>query len=202
MSPRPESVIFIDKQLVWMTCGVEVGYQVLLAPRTSGIVWLDVIEQAFPHFEIGGQQLRAAEVTPCHCDSSSRPIKHFMLWLDVEPMVFDKAATVSVPELMQQLAPAFSVILEASRYISEPDICRQAWEKQSERSLRLAFSGKNTPVKNAGAKSSTVKSNLPMDTLSSDDEEALVFPKKFMVMAIIMVMLAIIAALFQVFGLA
>ena len=51
MSPRPESVIFIDKQLVWMTCGVEVGYQVLLAPRTSGIVWLDVIEQAFPHFE-------------------------------------------------------------------------------------------------------------------------------------------------------
>ena len=117
-----------------------------------------------------------------------------MLWLDVEPMVFDKAATVSVPELMQQLAPAFSMILDASRYIS--------WEKQSERSLRLAFSGKNTPVKNAGAKSSTVKSNLPMDTLSSDDEEALVFPKKFMVMAIIMVMLAIIAALFQVFGLA
>ena len=37
MSPRPESIIFIDKQLVWMTCGVEVGYQVLLAPRTSGI---------------------------------------------------------------------------------------------------------------------------------------------------------------------
>ena len=215
MSPRPESVIFIDKQLVWMTCGVEVGYQVLLAPRTSGVEWLDVLEQAFPHFEIGGQQLRAAEVTyeggramavaffdPSHCDSSSRPIKHFMLWLDVEPMVFDKAATVSVPELMQQLAPAFSVILEASRYISEPDICRQAWEKQSERSLRLAFSGKNTPVKNAGVKSSTVKSNLSMDTLSRNDEEALVFPKKFMVMAIIMVVLAIIAALFQVFGLA
>ena len=63
MSPRPESVIFIDKQLVWMTCGVEVGYQVLLAPRTSGVEWLDVLEQAFPHFEIGGQQLRAAEVT-------------------------------------------------------------------------------------------------------------------------------------------
>lgn len=215
MSPRPESVIFIDKQLVWMTCGVEVGYQVLLAPRTSGIVWLDVIEQAFPHFEIGGQQLRAAEVTyeggramavaffdPSHCDSSSRPIKHFMLWLDVEPMVFDKAATVSVPELMQQLAPAFSVILDASRYISEPDICRQAWEKQRERSLRLAFSGKNTPVKNAGVKSSTVKSNLSMDTLSRNDEEALVFPKKFMVMAIIMVVLAMIAALFEVFGLA
>jgi hypothetical protein len=215
MSPRPESVIFIDKQLVWMTCGVEVGYQVLLAPRTSGVEWLDVLEQAFPHFEIGGQQLRAAEVTyeggramavaffdPSHCDSSSRPIKHFMLWLDVEPMVFDKAATVSVPELMQQLAPAFSVILDASRYISEPDICRQAWEKQSERSLRLAFSGKNTPVKNTGAKSSTVKSNLSMDALSSDDEEALVFPKKFMVMAIVMVVLAIIAALFQVFGLA
>ena len=40
MSPRPESVIFIDKQLVWMTCGVEVGYQVLLAPRTSGVEWL------------------------------------------------------------------------------------------------------------------------------------------------------------------
>ena len=215
MSPRPESVIFIDKQLVWMTCGVEVGYQVLLAPRTSGVEWLDVLEQAFPHFEIGGQQLRAAEVTyeggramavaffdPCHCDSSSRPIKHFMLWLDVEPMVFDKAATVSVPELMQQLAPAFSVILDASRYISEPDICRQAWEKQSERSLRLAFSGKNTPVKNAGVKSSTVKSNLSMDTLSRNDEEALVFPKKFMVMAIIMVVLAMIAALFEVFGLA
>jgi hypothetical protein len=215
MSPRPESVIFIDKQLVWMTCGVEVGYQVLLAPRTSGVEWLDVLEQAFPHFEIGGQQLRAAEVTyeggramavaffdPSHCDSSSRPIKHFMLWLDVEPMVFDKAATVSVPELMQQLAPAFSMILDASRYISEPDICRQAWEKQSERSLRLVFSGKNTPVKNAGAKSSTVKSNLSMDALSSDDEEALVFPKKFMVMAIVMVVLAIIAALFQVFGLA
>jgi len=215
MSPRPESVIFIDKQLVWMTCGVEVGYQVLLAPRTSGVEWLDVLEQAFPHFEIGGQQLRAAEVTyeggramavaffdPSHCDSSSRPIKHFMLWLDVEPMVFDKAATVSVPELMQQLAPAFSVILDASRYISEPDICRQAWEKQSERSLRLAFSGKNTPVKNTGAKSSTVKSNLSIDALSSDDEEALVFPKKFMVMAIVMVVLAIIAALFQVFGLA
>ena len=215
MSPRPESVIFIDKQLVWMTCGVEVGYQVLLAPRTSGVEWLDVLEQAFPHFEIGGQQLRAAEVTyeggramavaffdPSHCDSSSRPIKHFMLWLDVEPMVFDKAATVSVPELMQQLAPAFSVILDASRYISEPDICRQAWEKQSERSLRLAFSGKNTPVKNAGVKSSTVKSNLSMDTLSRNDEEALVFPKKFMVMAIIMVVLAMIAALFEVFGLA
>jgi len=68
--------------------------------------------------------------------------------------------------------------------------------------LRLAFSGKNTPVKNTGAKSSTVKSNLSIDALSSDDEEALVFPKKFMVMAIVMVVLAIIAALFQVFGLA
>ena len=146
MSPRPESIIFIDKQLVWMTCGVEVGYQVLLAPRTSGIVWLDVIEQAFPHFEIGGQQLRAMEVTyengramavaffdPTHCDSSSRPIKHFMLWLDADPIVFDKATAVLIPELMRQLAPAFSVILTASRYISESDICRQAWEKQKER---------------------------------------------------------------------
>jgi hypothetical protein len=58
------------------------------------------------------------------------------------------------------------------------------------------------PVKNAGSKPSTAKSNLPMDALSSDDEEALVFPKKFMMMAIVMVVLAIIAALFEVFGLA
>ena len=222
MSPRPESVIFIDKQLVWMTCGVEVGYQVLLAPRTSGVEWLDVLEQAFPHFEIGGQQLRAVEVTyenvramavaffdPTHCDSSSRPIKHFMLWLDADPIVFDKATAVLIPELMRQLAPAFSVILTASRYISESDICRQAWEKQKERSLRLDFSGKVTPVKNtttktSASKTSVLKNNsLPLDKLSDDsEEEALAFPKKFVVMAIIMVVLAIIAALFEVFGLA
>ena len=173
MSPRPESVIFIDKQLVWMTCGVEVGYQVLLAPRTSVSVWLDVMEQAFPHFNIVAQLLRADELThaagraigrallaPCHCASSSRLMKRIILVFYFEPMVFDKAATVSVSELMQQLAPAFSVILDASRYISEPDICRQAWEKQSERSLRLAFSGKNTPVKNAGANPQPLKATF------------------------------------------
>lgn len=221
MSPRPESIIFIDKQLVWMTCGVEVGYQVLLAPRASGIVWLDVIEQAFPHFEIGGQSLRAVEVTyengramavaffdPTHCDSSSRPIKHFMLWLDADPIVFDKATAVLVPELMRQLVPAFSVILTASRYISEADICRQAWEKQKERSLRLDFSGKATPIKNTPAKTSSsktsvLKNSLPLDKLSDEsEEEALAFPKKFVVMAIVIVVLAIIAALFEVFGLA
>ncbi len=220
MSPRPESIIFIDKQLVWMTCGVDVGYQVLLAPRTSGIVWLDVLEQAFPHFEIGGQRLRTAEVTyengramavaffdPTHCDSSSRPIKHFMLWLDADPIVFDKAANVQVTSVMQQLQAAFSVILAASRYETEAEICRQAWAKQTERSLRLDFSAKAVSAKNMTAKSAstktiTAKNSLNLDTVEDDDEEALAFPKKFVVMAIIVVVLAIIAALFEVFGLA
>lgn len=219
MSPRPESVIFIDKQLVWMTCGVDVGYQVLLAPRTSGIVWLDVLEQAFPHFEIGGQRLRTAEVTyesgramavaffdPTHCDSSSRPIKHFMLWLDADPIVFDKAANVQIASVMQQLQPAFSVILAASRYETEAEICRQAWAKQTERSLRLDFSGKSVSVKNTTAKTAstktiTAKNSLHLDTLEDDDEEALAFPKKFVVMAIIVVILAMIAAIVEVFGL-
>jgi hypothetical protein len=110
---------------------------------------------------------------------------------------------------MRQLTPAFSVILTASRYISEADICRQAWEKQKERSLRLDFSGKVAPVKNTTAKTSANKTSilknnsLPLDKLSDDgEEEALAFPKKFVVMAIVMVVLAIIAALFEVFGLA
>ena len=219
MSPRPESIIFIDKQLVWMTCGVDVGYQVLLAPRTSGIVWLDVLEQAFPHFEIGGQRLRTAEVTyengramavaffdPTHCDSSSRPIKHFMLWLAADPIVFDKAANVQIASVMQQLQPAFSVILAASRYETEAEICRQAWAKQTERSLRLDFSGKavstkNTTAKSASTKTITAKNSLHLDTLEDDDEEALAFPKKFVVMAIIVVILAMIAAIVEVFGL-
>ena len=41
-----------------------------------------------------------------------------------------------------------------------------------------------------------------MDALSSDDEEALVFPKKFMVMEIVIEVLATIASLFKVFGFA
>lgn len=219
MSPRPESIIFIDKQLVWMTCGVDVGYQVLLAPRTSGIVWLDVLEQAFPHFEIGGQRLRTAEVTyengramavaffdPTHCDSSSRPIKHFMLWLDADPIVFDKAANVQIASVIQQLQPAFSVILAASRYETEAEICRQAWVKQTERSLRLDFSAKVTPVKNSTANTPAIKmpvlrQKLPFDKLSDDNEEALAFPKKFIVMGAVIVVLVIIAAIIEVLGL-
>ena len=53
--PRPEFPIDVDRQLVWMTCGSDAGYQTLLSPASSQASWYEVLESAFPGLEIGQQ---------------------------------------------------------------------------------------------------------------------------------------------------
>jgi len=184
MSLRPESTLFIDTQLVWMTCGVEAGYQLLLAPPTQGTGWAELLEQAFPNFELGNNEpLKSAQVAyeggralavaffdPTHRDASSRPIKHFMLWLEADEAAFQKIQQLSIPTLLQQLEPAFLVLRQASRYASEQEICRAAQTKQSERYLGLNFSAKKIANK--------TKTNIKIDTTNpSADDEALSLPQ-------------------------
>jgi hypothetical protein len=203
MSLRPESLIFIDTQLVWMTCGVDAGYQLLLAPPTTGTPWVDLIEQAFPNFELGSESLRSATVAyesgqalavaffdPVHRDASSRPIKHFMLWLDANDAALQKVQQLAIPPLLQQLEPAFAVILQASRYASEQEICRAAKEKQRERNLRLTFTAKK-PSSKPKAKPVMIQGQ----DLDSDDKEALVMPRWLLTLLILSVVSAIAAAL-------
>ncbi len=201
MSLRSESLVFIDTQLVWMTCGVDAGYQLLLAPPTTGTPWVDLLEQAFPKFELAGDTLRSAKVSydggqalavafvdPVHRDASSRPIKHFMLWLDINEAAFQKVQQLAIPALLQQLEPAFAVIRQASRYASEQEICRAAQEKQRERNIHLNFSAKNSAPK-AKAKSVLQEQNL------EGDDEALAMPRWLLSLLIMIVVAAIAAAL-------
>lgn len=202
MSLRSDSLIFIDTQLVWMTCGVDAGYQLLLAPSTSGTPWVDLLEQAFPKFELAGDTLRSAKVAydggqalavafvdPVHHDASSRPIKHFMLWLDVNEAAYPKVQQLAIPALLQQLEPAFAVIRQASRYASEQEICRAAQEKQRERNIHLNFTAKNPAPK------PKAKSLLQEQQLESDDDEALAMPRWLLSLLIMIVLGAITAAL-------
>ncbi|PTQ89054.1 hypothetical protein [Agitococcus lubricus] len=188
MSARTENIA-LDTQLVWMTCGVDAGYQVLLAPPAIGKTWVDLLEGAFPNFEIGGHGLRHVEINyeggkalalaffdPHHCDASSRPIKHFMLLLGVSENVFKKAQQLSIPLLLQQLEPAFMVICKASRYSSEQEICRTANEQQTHRNIRLEFSAKNAQPSPKSVKNPT-KTNMPaLLTETEQSTEALFMP--------------------------
>ena len=60
--PRPEFPVDVDRQLVWMTCGCDAGYQVLLAPAGSKTSWLEIFESAFPALEIGQFLVRQATI--------------------------------------------------------------------------------------------------------------------------------------------
>ena len=155
----------IDSQLVWMTCGIDAGYQILLAPPEDSKSWIDLLEGAFPNFELGGSSLKTVEINydgnkalalaffdPELCDASSRPIKHFMLFLGLNESVLKKAPSLLVEPLLQQLAPAFTEICRASRYSSEQDIMKLAQNKQTERTLRLEFKGKLAAVTSAVSK--------------------------------------------------
>lgn len=207
MSQRGENIA-IDTQLVWMTCGVDAGYQILLAPPEIGRGWVDLIEGAFPNFEVGGPGLRAVEINyeggkalalaffdPEQCDASSRPIKHFMLLLGVSDTVFKKAQQLALNGILQQLAPAFDVICRASRYSSEQEICKSAQEKQTHRSLRLEFSGKNAQVKNAPVKKAATKPTVGvvLDAAPNDDQEALRMPVWLMWLFVLVIVGAVIA---------
>lgn len=149
----------IDSQLVWMTCGIDAGYQILLAPPQGSKSWVDLLEGAFPNFELGGSSLKTVEINyegnkalalaffdPEVCDASSRPIKHFMLFLGLNDSVMKRASSLLVEPLLQQLAPAFREICRASRYSSEQDIMKLAQNKQTERIINLEFKSKLATV--------------------------------------------------------
>lgn len=206
MSSRGENIA-IDTQLVWMTCGVDAGYQILLAPPEIGRGWIDLLEGAFPNFEIGGPGLRTVEINyeggqalalaffdPQHCDASSRPIKHFMLLLGVSETVYKKAQQLSLPSLLEQLAPAFEVICRASRYASEQEICKSAQEKQTHRNLRLEFGGKNVPAKKAVAKPSV---GVVLDASPNEEQEALRMPVWLIWLFVLVIVGAVIAGVWS-----
>jgi hypothetical protein len=196
--------LVIDTQLVWMTCGIDAGYQILLAPPALSKTWVDLLEGAFPNFEVGDASLKTVEINyeggkalalaffdPSLCDASSRPIKHFMLLLGMSDVVFKKAHLLLVAPLLQQLKPAFDVICQASRYTSEQEIMRLAQHQQSERNIRLEFQSKisalklgsktkvaNTKVTNTNAKINTKEllQELANNQQLSNDNEALAMP--------------------------
>lgn len=206
--------LVIDTQLVWMTCGIDAGYQILLAPPALTKTWVDLLEGAFPNFEVGDATLKTVEINyeggkalalaffdPELCDSSSRPIKHFMLLLGMSETVFKKAPLLLVAPLLKQLKPAFEVICQASRYSSEQEIMRQAQRQQSERNIRLEFASKLSSFKlvnkNKPAtgvhKAITSRDLLPSIEQQSPQEEALTMPI-WLKWAFIVVMLGAVIA--------
>ena len=184
----------IDTQLVWMTCGIDAGYQILLAPPEGSKSWVDLLEGAFPNFELGGSNLKTVEINydgnkalalaffdPELCDASSRPIKHFMLFLGLNESVIKRAPSLLIEPLLQQLAPAFREICRASRYSSEQDIMKLAQNKQTERIINLEFKSKLAAMTSAMGKkveSSKMPAKPILSSIPTDDheQEALFMP--------------------------
>lgn len=189
MPPRDFSVD-VDRQLVWMTCGSDAGYQVLLAPelKTS---WLDILEQAFPGLEIGQPGLvKAAAVyhegspalamaffDPERCDSSSRPVKHFLLVLGASDELIGKGPQLVVSHLLSQLEPAYQVLWEATRYSREVEIARDARKKMNGQTVMLDLSAK--PPKPMKVKEKKVVSTPGFTDIPAGDDgdQALGFPR-------------------------
>ena len=156
--PRPEFPIDVDRQLVWMTCGSDAGYQTLLSPAGSQASWYEVLESAFPGLEIGQQGVvKAAAVfhegspalalaffDPARCDSSSRPVKHFLLLLGASDELIGKGPQLVTASLLAQLEPAYQVLWEATRYSREADIARDARKKMAGQTVFLDLSAKVT----------------------------------------------------------
>lgn len=211
--------VVIDTQLVWMTCGIDAGYQILLAPPALSKTWVDLLEGAFSNFEVGDSSLKTVEINyeggkalalaffdPVLCDASSRPIKHFMLLLGMNDAVFKKAHLLLVAPLLAQLKPAFDVICQASRYTSEQEIMRLAQHQQSERNIRLGFSSKVAALKlGAKAKTKTNKTNTKINTkellqaLANNpqptDDEALAMPLWLKWVFLVVIVVAVIMGL-------
>ncbi|MCP5175269.1 MAG: hypothetical protein H6996_09210 [Moraxellaceae bacterium] len=208
--------VVIDTQLVWMTCGIDAGYQILLAPPALGKTWVDLLEGAFPNFEVGDASLKTVEINyeggkalalaffdPELCDGSSRPIKHFMLLLGINDAVFKKAPLLLIPPLLKQLKPAFDVICQASRYSSEQEIMRQAQQQQSERNIRLEFASKLSSFKLGNKnkqvtgvqKAVTTRDVLPPIEQQHPQEEALAMPVWLKWAFLVVVLVAMIAGI-------
>ena len=201
----------IDSQLVWMTCGIDAGYQILLAPPEGSKSWIDLLEGAFPNFELGGSNLKTVEINydgnkalalaffdPELCDASSRPIKHFMLFLGLNESVIKRAPSLLIEPLLQQLAPAFREICRASRYSSEQDIMKLAQNKQTERIIHLEFKSKLATVAAVVSKKVEASKAAPnrataahgQDTI--EEHEALSMPAWLKWAFVVVILLAVV----------
>ena len=155
MRARAEFEIPVENRVVWMTCGQDLGYQVVLAPRFQQIEWPDLFEAAFPHFEIGRASLRWKTLTvdnqaalavafydPEHCDASSRPIKHFLIFLHIDEKMIPLAPRLNTPRLLAQLAPGFETVLRADRRRPPREVARQVQNTLADQTLTLDFTAK------------------------------------------------------------
>jgi len=204
----------IDTQLVWMTCGIDAGYQILLAPPQGSKSWIDLLEGAFPNFELGGSSLKTVEINydgnkalalaffdPELCDASSRPIKHFMLFLGGSDNVMKRASSLLVEPLLQQLALAFREICRASRYSSEQDIMKLAQNKQTERIIHLEFKSKLAAMTSAMGKkveSSKMPAKPTLDAATQDEheQEALFMPAWLKWAFVLVIIFAVVIGFF------
>lgn len=180
--PRPEFPVDVDRQLVWMTCGCDAGYQVLLAPAGSKTSWLEIFESAFPALEIGqagivkaaavfhegSSALALAFFDPERCDSSSRPVKHFLLILGATDDLIGKGPQLVIHSLLAQLEPAYQVLWEATRYSREADIARDARKKMAGLTVQFDLSAK--VAKPTRPREKKVSAH-PAFTTAPDDED-------------------------------
>lgn len=208
--PRPEFPIDVDRQLVWMTCGCDAGYQILLSPSNSKASWLDILESAFPGLEIGRSSIvKAAAVfhegspalalaffDPERCDSSSRPVKHFLLLLGATDEMIGKGPQLVVASLLAQLEPAYLVLWDATRYSREADIAKDARKKMAGQTVHLDLSAK--VAKPPKVKEKKVIINPGFHDLETGDlgDPALGMPKWALWLIAVVVALAGGAALF------
>ncbi|HEX5278350.1 MAG TPA: hypothetical protein VFW42_11875 [Fluviicoccus sp.] len=205
--PRPEFPIDVDRQLVWMTCGSDAGYQILLSPAHSQASWLEILQSAFPGLEIGQAGLvKAAAVfhegspalalaffDPERCDASSRPVKHFLLFLGASDEMLGKGPQLVVPALLSQLEPAYQVLWEATRYSREADIARDARKKMAGQTVHLDLSAKVAkPPKKPKEKKVVTNPSFTGEPELAEDGEALGFPRWAMwLIAALMTLLAV-----------
>ena len=203
--PRPEFPIDVDRQLVWMTCGCDAGYQILLSPANSKASWSEILESAFPGLEIGQSGIvKAAAVfhegspalalaffDPQRCDSSSRPVKHFLLLLGATDEMIGKGPQLVVASLLTQLEPAYLVLWDATRYSREADIAKDARKKMAGQTVHLDLSAKVAkPPKKAKEKKLIENPSFSDHANAEDKGEALGFPKWAMWLIAVVVALA------------
>lgn len=189
--PRPEFPIDVDRQLVWMTCGSDAGYQTLLSPASSQASWYEVLEAAFPGLEIGQQGVvKAAAVfhegspalalaffDPARCDSSSRPVKHFLLLLGASDELIGKGPQLVTASLLAQLEPAYQVLWEATRYSREADIARDARKKMAGQTVYLDLSAKVTKPSKPKEKKVSAHPGFTGAADVPEESQALGFPR-------------------------
>ena len=143
------------EQIVWLTCGREPEYQILLRPeQPAEFSWQTLLDSVFESYQTEGEMrqrrgtlafselgngaipfVAAAFDDPKHVDLHGRKIKHFMVLLNVNRS--------TVPEmwhlqLLSHLRPAFNALFEASRYEDEALVRRRACEQQTKTSFLLS----------------------------------------------------------------